>query len=134
MERIPNWETALNRFLADRSTVPFAYGRNDCALFASDAVLAMTGKDPAQDFRGKYRSMTGSIRVLRSIGNGDLESTFSARFKEKPVSFAKRGDLVWDGEAVGVCFGDRAVFVGENAQREGLFLVPMTAMKKAWAV
>ncbi|MBD2842713.1 DUF6950 family protein [Erythrobacter rubeus] len=134
MIRLPDWEDRLAQLLAERRFMPHDYGSNDCALFASDAVLAMTGVDPAHDFRGRYTTKIGSVRALRSIGNGDLESTFSARFDEKPVSFAQRGDLVFDGEAVGVCLGPRAVFVGAEGEREGLVSQGVPVMIKAWAV
>lgn len=132
--RLSNWEPLLQEFLAERRSAPFAYGKNDCAMFVSDAVLAMTGIDPAADFRGKYRTKAGSIRVLRKIGDGDLVSTFAARFSEKPVSFALRGDIVFDGEAVGICVGSQAAFVGVHENCEGLFLSPMSEMQRAFAV
>jgi hypothetical protein len=134
MARLSNWESAFADFLAERRFMPFEYGRHDCALFGADCALALTGTDPAPDFRGKYRTLAGSIRALRNIGEGDLESTFDARFSVKPAAFARRGDLVFNGEAIGVCIGAEAVFVGEENGAPGLVKFPMSAMSKAWTI
>lgn len=134
MDRLANWEERLSSFLRDRRRAPFKYGSNDCAMFASDAVIAITGTDPAPDFRGKYRTLAGSVRALRDIGEGDLDRTFSDRFPSKPVAFARRGDLVFNGEAVGVCLGADCAFVGSEENVEGLVTIPTMQMKKAWAV
>lgn len=132
--RLSTWEAAFADFLAERRFMPFEYGRHDCALFGADCALALTGTDPAPDFRGKYKTKAGSIRALRTIGNGDLESTFDARFPARALAFARRGDLVFNGEAIGVCIGSAAVFVGEQNGAPGLVSFPMAAMKKAWAI
>lgn len=134
IERLSNWESAFADFLAERRDRPFEYGKNDCALFAADCALALTGIDPAPDFRGKYKTKAGSLRALRKIGNGDLESTFDARFPAKAPAFARRGDLVFNGEAIGVCAGAIAVFVGEQGGAPGLVTFPMSNMIKAWEI
>lgn len=136
--RLSTWEARLNTYLAERRAMPFAYGSNDCALFAAGAVEAMTGQDPAASFRGAYRSVAGSVRALREIGAGTLEATLDTLFPSIAAGFVRRGDLVWNGEAVGICIGAVALFVGSEvegeAAREGLLRVPRAEWVKGWRV
>lgn len=134
LNRVADWESQLNLYLAEHRHVIFEYGTHDCALFVSDAVNVMTGFDPASLFRGKYNSKIGSLRALKKYGQGDLETTFDAILPARELAFCLRGDVVFDGDAVGICIGDRALFVGQENEREGLLLVDMKLMKKAWAV
>lgn len=133
-ERLPDWEGRLSDYIASAHAAGFAYGALDCALFFAGAVIACRGDDPAAEFRGKYRTRTGSIRALRTIGAGDLESTLDAKFEQKPVAFLQRGDGVWDGEAVGVCMGPFALFIGATEGVDGLYRVERREWLKGWAV
>lgn len=132
--RNQDWEQALSEYLAAAETAVFRWGVMDCALFAAGAVLAMTGQDPAAAYRGRYRSMAGSVRALRTYGAGTLEATIDARFAEKPIGFAQRGDLIMQDDRVGICVGADAVFIGQEGEREGLVRVPRAEWRKAWAV
>lgn len=134
MTRRPDWERRLADYLAGCSGARFLWGRLDCALFAAGAVLAMTGTDPAATYRGRYSTATGAARALRRYGQGTLEATIDALFPERPIGFARRGDLVLHNGAVGVCVGDRALFVGEEGGSEGLVAVPRAEWSKAWGV
>lgn len=134
MMRLPTWERALSDYLASMRVVEYRYGRNDCGLFAAGAVLAMTGEDPAAAFRGEYDSATGAAKALRRIGAGDLESTLDSMFPRKQPPFAHRGDLIWNGEAVGVCAGAYALFIAAEGQGGGLVRVMRADWQGAWAV
>ncbi len=122
--RLEDWEDRLAVYLARVETEPFAWGTHDCALFAASCVEAMTGVDPAVDFRGAYQSKAGAAKALREIGNGTLLKTYQARFREKPAGFAGRGDLVWNGEAMGICIGAEALFLGEPDGAPGYIRLP----------
>lgn len=130
MERISTWDAALSDYIASKRDVPFEYGVNDCCVFATGAVEAITGEDKFAEFRGKYDSLKGSIRALKEIGEGDLESTFDARFPVIPIASAQRGDLVLLDDSVGVVAGRFAWFVSDD----GLERVPMSYWEKAWGV
>lgn len=132
--RVADWESQLNEYIADKRHTRFEYGVHDCALFVANTVDIMTGYDPAADFRGKYSTKIGSLRALKNYGGGDLESTFDALLPARDLAFCQRGDVVFNGDAVGICFGSMAIFVGETEQDDGLILLDMGAMKKAWAV
>ena len=138
MMRVSTWERRLGDYLASRRALPFAYGSNDCAMFAAGAVEALTGQDPAAAFRGAYRSAAGSVRALRGIGEGTLEATIDAIFPAIAVGKIGRGDLVWNGEAVVVCIGAVALFVGQHGEvdalHDGLVRVPRAEWVKGWRV
>ncbi len=134
MSRSETWERDLADYLASHRDRVFTHGSHDCALFAAGAVLAMTGHDPAKAFRGKYKSQASAVRALRTIGAGDLESTIDSMFERVPPGFAQRGDLIWNGAAVGVCGGAVAWFVGAEGEREGLVAIPRDQWRGAWRV
>lgn len=141
-ERLPDWEERLYAFIAGVRDRPFAWGAHDCILFACGAVAAMTGDDPAREYRGKYDSAKGAAEALRELGKGTLLKTVDSEFKRKPTNLAYRGDLIWLAGSVGVCMGATALFVGEVRlaekagvlMREGLIAVDRTHWQKAWTV
>lgn len=135
IERLPDWEQRLSDYitpLADEAR--FEWARLDCALFTADAVLAMTGHDIAEPFRGKYSTAAGSVRALKRFGAGDLRSTFDTLLPPRPVGYARRGDVVMHDGAVGVCMGALALFVGQDPDHEGLIRIPRAEWSHAWGV
>lgn len=134
MIRRADWEQRLAAYLAGCEGAAFIWGKMDCALFAAGAVLAMTDFDPAAAFRGRYRSVAGSVRALRVHGAGTLEATIDSMFPERPIGFARRGDLVLHDGAVGVCVGDAAVFIGEEGGAPGLVRIARSGWTRAWSV
>jgi len=144
MQRKDHWDTQhFDDFLLARVTMEFAWGTNDCALFAADAVEAITGVDIAEDFRGKYTTEKKAFALIASLTGGttvaDAASYCAAKHglveHEFPL-MAKRGDLVVvedDSRLIaGVVHlsGRHVVVVGEG----GLKRVPLTAIKRAWAI
>jgi len=147
--RVQHWaERSFHRFLLARAKQPFAWGTNDCALFAADAVLAITGTDIAVDFRGKYSDEAGAFALIQSVtGRGEDPATAvadaAAWCAEKAglaelqhVLMAQRGDLVVVTDAgrmiAGVVHlsGRHVVSVGA----EGLKLLPIEDVVRAWRV
>lgn len=116
---------------------PFAWGQNDCCLFAADCVLAICGVDIADEYRGKYSTALGAFRAVKKYGG--LEAAIeracaSAEFPQVSVDFARRGDLVLfdteHGPALGICLGVDSWLAGEN----GLVCVHTNQCRKAWRV
>ncbi|MFS0771031.1 DUF6950 family protein [Sphingomonas sp. 1P08PE] len=134
MIRLPDWEQRLHDYLAGLEGAEFVWGKMDCALFAAGAVEAMTGEDPAAAYRGKYRSVAGSVRALKTYGAGTLAATIDAGFEEREVGFARRGDLVMVDGMVGVCIGPDALFIGEEDGAPGLIRFGRERWAKAWSV
>ena len=128
--RLSNWEHRLIEYISAKRHEPFAYGVNDCCYFISGAVEAMTGEDPMAEFRGKYDSEFGSLRALKEIGQGTLESTMDSKFQEIEIGNAKRGDIALFDGSVGVVMGSFAWFVSDDC----LERVPRSMWDKAWSV
>ena len=102
LKKHPHWHTrTFDSFLRERAKMPFAWGQNDCALFAADAILANTGTDVATDFRGKYTTQLGALRTIQQVTGGTSVADAAAYCANKhglvehthPL-MAKRGDLV----------------------------------------
>lgn len=92
MTRFPDWPERLNEFIEGRRERPFSWGANDCALFAADAIVQMTGVDLAKPWRG-YRSERGALTRIQKAG-GLREIALAAGLIEKPAGLAQRGDVV----------------------------------------
>lgn len=131
MSRIHHWQSALAALIARRMEVPFEWGKHDCALWAADAVQAVTGDDPANDLRGTYSTPTQAADIMRS--SGGLTSLADSKLgpRIKPT-FAQSGDIVLcvvnGREALAVCTGRHIMAQGES----GLVAVPMSSAALAW--
>jgi hypothetical protein len=136
LKRREDWPERLLQAVEARREKPFAWGENDCALFAADCVLAMTGEDLARAFRGRYDSARGALRVLRGLGARDLAQAVMGSLGE-PIApaLARRGDVVQfetesEGPALGVCLGNLAAAAGP----QGVAWVPAGQWLRAWRV
>lgn len=129
-----DWEQALAEYLAEHREAVFEWGQCDCAMFAAGAIEAMTGVDPADDVRGRYKSQAGAGRAIKRKGFADLGEWVSSKFEEVAPVFAHRGDIVMVGGSLGICAGAAAWFVGEEGQASGLVSQPMPMWERAWRV
>ena len=128
--RITNWEEALVNYILLKRHEPFEYGVNDCCMFALGAALEITGEDKMSEFRGKYDSLKGSLKVIKEIGAGTLEATLDGKFPEVSIGYTQRGDLAFFDGSVGVVMGDFAYFASDD----GLERVPRELWDKCWSV
>lgn len=115
IEKQPDWQSAFAEFVAGRIHDPFEWGRNDCALFAADAVEAMTGRDLAKAWRGRYSTAEDAGRMGYSSAVV-IEILQDAGAMEIPVRRAMYGDvcLVDQGEdqAWAICNGKDVILPG----------------------
>lgn len=98
---------ALDGFLQAQRSAPFAWGTNDCCMFAANAVRAMTGADIAEDFRDKYLDQDAAFMLIKAVTGGEsvadaiahcatkhgLQERLSVDGQPQPL-MAQRGDLV----------------------------------------
>lgn len=135
MKRREGWEQALVVMTASKLRTPWGWGSHDCAIFAADCILAMTGEDLAEEFRGRYDNEAEAWALLASLGHEDLGALVTSRLPEIKPRDAMRGDVVLMpgeyGDFVAVCDGHTAV--GPKAPR-GINHIPMIAAKRAWRV
>lgn len=141
--RKPEWQQLLHEFLLTRRKQPFAWGTNDCALFAADAIQSFTGVDPAADFRDRYTDESGALALIKTVTGGTTVEDAAVYVAKqhglvewKTVLSAQRGDLVIyqgsEGLAAGVVHlnGIHALFVTPT----GLHKIPLRQCKRAWKV
>jgi hypothetical protein len=137
MTRLPGWRAALAAEIERHRRLPFAWGENDCVLFAADCVTAVTGEDPAAEIRGRYRTAIGARRLLKKLGD-DLPVGITARFDSIHPSRARIGDLAltpsadasFTEGALGIVTGAVVTVVAPN----GLGAVPLSSAIAAWRV
>lgn len=135
IRRFEDWPRRLTAFLAEKKDLPFSWGENDCMLFCADAVLALTGTDLAEEFRGQYDTKDGADSALDQYGNS-LEYVLSYKLGQaKPIGFASRGDIVLfahDGQDCGGVVDESGRRVALFIDGRGLSRVPLSACRVAW--
>jgi len=108
-------------------------------LFASDIINALTGVDPAEDFRGSYSTALGAHKELKRKGYSgvkDLAEKMSIAFgfPAIPVLTAQRGDVALGNlegqDTLGVVSDAGGVFIGHNGY---VYLHP-SKLQKAWRI
>ncbi len=133
MRRLDDWQLQLDAFVHARIEQPFAWGANDCALFAADCVKAITGIDPAPELRG-HRSARQAMRAVRAQG-GLFGIATRALGPAIGIHSAAEGDVALVGmgkrTALGVVLAPRLV-VGPGAC--GLCVAPLKDALCAWRV
>jgi hypothetical protein len=133
MSRLHDWQLRYAAFARERAAMPFAWGANDCCLFAADAVLALTGTDPAEQLRGTYSAALGAARVLEEHGGVAALAT-AALGPTLPPALAGVGDVVLietgGREALAICNGTSVIGAGER----GTVSYGIGAAKSAWRV
>lgn len=132
LTRLPDWQLRFAAFAQQRRDLPFKWGENDCALFAADAVLALTGKDPAAEMRG-YASALQAARAARKYGGLAAAADAMLGLRVSPL-MAGVGDIVLldmgNHEALGVCNGSSLIGPGPN----GIVAYGMGCAKAAWRI
>lgn len=143
--RFQDWPFRLESFITERRDRPFKWGEQDCALFCADAVLAMTGYDFAEPYRGQYDTAKGAVSLAGEIEDrndpfGLVRILEATGLPEIRPSFAQRGDVLLidsDKECsrvgrqhLGVCIGAVAAAAG----KAGLVMVPRRFWRRAWRV
>lgn len=125
--RAPGWRGRLYAWLAEIAPFPHVYGSHDCALFGGGAILAMHGVDPAAEWRGRYTTWRGGLRVLRSAGYRDPIDVVSRLARAVPQATAQIGDLAIvdtpDHPAIGVVTGATLHLL----RPDGLAILPLVA-------
>ena len=131
MTRYPDWQLRLEAFVREHNVKPFAWGSNDCAVFAADAVEAITGEVLRPDLRGLDTRQTA---VALRDGGGVRGIASSALGAPIPAVVARIGDMVVvmvnDRESLAICNGGTAIAAGPD----GLVAVPMSFALAAWRV
>jgi hypothetical protein len=134
LTRHPEWRSRLSACIEGALQRPFEWGRHDCALFAAEAVQAMTGTDFAEFWRGRYRSAAGAMKILGRGGYDSHVDYAAAHLPELHPALAATGDIAViaaaEGPALGVVTGAFVAVPGP----EGLSFVPRSEAVRAFHV
>lgn len=79
----------LDGFLARSLAKPFVWGSFDCILFLADWSIERLGTDPADAYRGRYRTPLGAQRIIRKAGG--LVALIEREFR--PCGWGQSDDL-----------------------------------------
>lgn len=129
-----DWQIDFANCVAENMYKPFEWGSHDCMLWAANLVSAITGYDPAIDFRGEYISALGAARLLKEVGG--MEAVTTLNLGSEPISknFANVGDIMLvlqEGQPMlAVCNGETMLAPGPF----GLVSLPTLSAEKAWRV
>lgn len=131
LTRRHDWPEALAGFIEARRRMPFHWGSNDCALFAADGVLEITGVDLAAEWRG-YKTERGALNRIRKAGG---MRGFAAELPMRHPGLARRGDIVLvelAGRDTFGIVGAPGIWCGPGA--EGLLFRPVSEASIAFAI
>lgn len=136
LTRLPDWPLRLEAFMAARQQQPFAWGAQDCALFAADAVQALTGVDVAKPHLRRHRTARAALRSLHH--HGGLQRIAQAALGTPiPSALANVGDVLLTRPSaqahhpmLAVCNGSSAIAPGPF----GLVSLSLAQVSHAWRV
>lgn len=133
LKRCSNWELRLSKTVESHLYEPFAWGTNDCVMFAADCIEAMTGVALVFHLQCTWASQSEAIRAIAKVG-GIGAAVERMGFAKVPPLFAQRGDLVLhrrDGtDALAICLGDKLAGPSES----GLLFFGLENGVKAWRI
>ena len=110
---------------------PWEWGAADCCTAACDVFLRLYGVDPMAQFRGRYSSRVGALRIIAQAGGFiDLAQGF-ARSSGLVASDGRVGDfgVILTGDEM--AFGIRTEFGWVGKSEGGLAVV--SNFKGSWA-
>lgn len=137
LTRLEGWPMKLSLFLRERRSMPFAWGRNDCLIFAADGVLAITGFDPAAAWRG-YASEEEAQALLKEHGGvaGLIHKGLGCRYHRERLK-ARRGDVAMmkltSGVTAGIVDDTGERIAVPLADNNTLVRLPLTAAWRIWS-
>ena len=141
--RLEGWPDRLAKLIAQKKYIPFQWGQQDCALWAGDVILALTGYDHVTRYRGGYTSALGAARKLRKIDQvytteGLVDKLLGNRVHPSQVIV---GDIVATpnalspaGMSLGVCYGRNSLFVGVEDGDHGLVTLETLSLEYGWKI
>lgn len=103
-DRVEHWPQALSAACEAARDKPHVWGEHDCATFAADCILAITGQDVMGVFRDRYTSPLGAARVIKNEGYSSLEDMVASFNETCDPQQCRRGDVV-------ICEGEHGDFL-----------------------
>jgi hypothetical protein len=132
--RFPDWPQRLSAFIAERRSLPYQYGANDCGGFVIDGIYAVTGTLLVPE-AGRPATRLGVVRFLAPYG-GSVEIWIDSLLGERlpTPKLAQRGDVISfeadGGLHLALVAGSAAATPGPS----GLLWVPRGLWTSGWKV
>lgn len=136
LKRLRGWRGSLAAALAKTAGAPFEWHDNDCGLgLAAPCVMAMTGVDLGEPFRGRYKTAAGALKALKRQGFDDIAATAAHHFEEIHPSRATVGDIAAikapdTGWGLGIVIGERIAVLAPS----GYATIELTKADRAFKV
>ncbi len=146
LHRVPDWRERLAHVVEVARRREFRLGAHDCCLFAADCIDAVTGIDPALDWRRTYRDQDSLLdlmaeRGLTSVGAvvettmiawgcAEIPPTYAADGDVAVVPIVGLGDVLAGDVLVGVVSGPGVLV----ADRSGLARLKLRRACRAWRI
>lgn len=86
---------------------PFEWGAWDCFAFVTEAA----GVDVSHLPPRTYTTRIGAARYIKRQGFDSLAELMDSLMPERPVGFARRGDVLLKEGCLGICKGHYGVFL-----------------------
>lgn len=136
--RLSQWEARLGREIEAAENRVFVWGTFDCILFPADCAIAMTGRDPAEAWRGTYSDDAGARALIDRLGGIDRCPPAAGLAEISNPMMARRGDAVLvsiaGNQSLGIVdlSGERVAVAGFK----GLMRAPLHRFPplKAWKI
>lgn len=105
--KLPGWQTRLLTTIEELTKTPFAWGENDCCIFAAKCIDAQYGTEIAKEAIGQYSTEVGCKRfMLNRAKTTQLPAVLDTFLPVRETfKYAQRGDVVTFEGALGLTAG-----------------------------
>ena len=135
VSRLENWPLRLSKYLNERSDKPFEWGKNDCLMFVSGAVAAVTGYDFSDEYL-PYSTRKEADEMLQEYdGVVGIISEHLGHSGTEKILTAQRGDVVLfrlNDENIAGIVDDSGRFF-QIVTEKGLLRVPLKRAVRVWS-
>lgn len=132
--RLTDWQLRFSDATREAHDKRFKWGEHDCCLWVANCVLAITGIDYAESWRGKYSDESGAYALIKK--GESLTKMVTSVLKTEAINpnYANVGDVVLivtgGKEALAICNGASVLI----PSRTRMVSLPMSSAKKVWKI
>lgn len=86
MLRVLKWDLLIADFTSEQINVTPEWGVSDCLMVCGDAMSAIIGFNPLEEFKGTYTTEMGAAKKLRANGCENVQDVFANYLGLEPVN------------------------------------------------